>query len=127
MINPIFHYCYPIYVSLSATHNDKLNLLQDRAKRLIGSTSAQLWIDIASQRNQFVAIDVFKSLHQLGNLTPYKYNWIDHNINTRGKKSLLCLPKVKIEMFMKSVHYQGATIFNKLPRELRIRNIYSSL
>ena len=115
MINPLFHYCYPIYVSLSATQNDKLNSLQDRAKRLIGSTSAKSWIDIASQRNRFVAIDVFKSLHQLGNLTPYKYNWINHNINTRGNKSLLCLPKVKTEMFRKSVHYQGTTIFNKLP------------
>ena len=121
MINPIFHYCYPIYVSLSATQNDKLNSLQDRAKRLIGSTSAQSWIDIASQRNQFVAIDVFKSFHQLGNLTPYKYNWINHNINTRGNKSLLCLPKVKTEMFRKSVHYQGViTIYNKLPPELRV-------
>ena len=72
MINPILHYCYPIYVSLSATQNDNWNSLQDGAKRLIGSTSAQSWIDIASQRNQFVAIDVFKSLHKLGNLTPYK-------------------------------------------------------
>ena len=67
----------------------------------------------------FVSIDVFKSLHQLGNLTPHKYDWINHNINTRGNKSLLCLPKVKTEMFRKSVHYQEATIFNKLPRELK--------
>ena len=75
---------------------------------------------LAFIKNQFVAIDVFKSLHQLGNLTPYKYNWIDHNINTRGNKSLLCLPKVKTEMFRKSVHYQGATIYNQLPPELRV-------
>ena len=119
MINPIFHYCYPIYVNLSATKSDKLNLLQDWAKRLIGSTSAKIVDWHASQKNRFVAIDVFKSFHQLGNLTPYKYNWINHSINTRGNKSLLCLPKVKTEMFRKSVHYQGATIFNKLPRELR--------
>ena len=26
---------------------------------------------------------------------------------------------VKTEIFRKSVHYQGATIFNKLPQELR--------
>ena len=127
MINPIFYYCYPIYVSLSATQNDKLNSLQDRAKRLIGSTSAQSWIDIASQRNQFVAIDVFKSLHQLGNLTPYK-NWINHNIKTRGNKSLLRLPKVKTEMFRKSVHYQGATTQSLTNyRESERRSIYSSL
>ena len=97
MINQIFHYCYPIYVSLSATQNDKLNSLQDRAKRLIGSTSAQSWIDIASQRNQFVAIDVFKSLHQLGNQIPYKYNWINHNINTRGNKSCYAFLKSKLK------------------------------
>ena len=123
IINSIIHYCYPIYVSLLATHNEKLNLLQDRAKRLIGSISAQSWIDIASQRNRFVAIDVFKSLHQLGKQIPYKYNWIDYNKNTRGNKSLLCLPKVKTEKFRKSVRYQGATILNKLPRELR--EVYS--
>ena len=66
-----------------------------------------------------MAIDAFKSSHQPGNLKRNKYNWINHNINTRGIKSLLCLPKVKTEMFGKSVHYQGAAIFNKLPRELR--------
>ena len=39
--------------------------------------------------------------------------------SSRGNKSLLCLPKVKTEMLRKSFRYQGATIFNKLPRELR--------
>ena len=119
MINPIFHYCYPIYVSLSSTQNDKLNSLQDRAKRLIGSSTAQLWIDIVNQRNWFKTIDVFRSLHQPGHLTPNKYNWINHNTNTRGNTSLLCLLNVKTEIFRKSVHYQGAAFFNKLQRELR--------
>ena len=73
-----------------------------------------------NQRNWFIAIDVSKSMHQPGYLTPIKYNWINNNINTHGNKSLLCLPKVKTEMFRKEkLHYQGAAIFNKLPRELR--------
>ena len=58
-------------------------------------------------------------LHQPESQTSYKYKWISHNIKTRGNKSLLCLPKFKTEMFKKSVYYQGATIFNKLTRELR--------
>ena len=118
-MDPFFHNCYPIYVSLSSTQNDKLNSLQDRAKRLICSSTVQLWVDIVNQRNWFIAIDVFKSLHQPGHFTPNKYNWTNHNMNTHGNKSLLCLPKIKTEMFRKSVHYQGAAIFNKLLRELR--------
>ena len=72
-----------------------------------------------SERNWFIAIAVFKSLHQPGHLTPNEYKWINHNINTHDNKSLLCLPKVNTEMLRKSVHYQGAKVFNKLPRESR--------
>ena len=72
-----------------------------------------------NQRNWPIAIDVCKSLHQPGHLTPDTHNWINYNINTRGNKSLLCYPKVKTEMFRKFLRYQRAAIFNKLPRELR--------
>ena len=106
-------------LALLSTQNDKYSSLYDRAKRLIGSSTAQLWIDIVNQRNWFIAIDVFNSLHQLEHLTPNKYNWINHNMNTRGNKSLLCFSKVKTEMFRQSVPYQGAANFDKLPRELR--------
>ena len=119
MIDPIFHYCYPIYVILSSTQNDKLNSLQDQAKRLSGSSTAQLQSDSVNQRNWVVDIDVFKLFQQPGHLPPNKYKRINHNINTRCNKSLLCLPKVKTEMFKKSVHYHGDTILNKLPRELK--------
>ena len=70
---------------------------------------------IVNQRNQLIAIDVLKSLRKLGHLTPNKYNWINHIIHARGSKSLLCLPKVKCEVFRKSlIHYSFVRFKNKL-------------
>ena len=102
-----------------------LNSLQDRAKRLIGSSTAELWADIVHQKTWFIAIDLFVCCLIVAPAWTFNTNVrfktldINHNMNTRGSKSLLCLPKVKTEMFRKSVHYQGATIFNKFERELR--------
>ena len=67
----------------------------------------------------YYAHQLKRYLNQNGHLTPNKYYWINHNINTSGNKSLFCLPKFKAKMLRKSVHNQGAAIFNKLPRELR--------
>ena len=69
MIDPIFHYGYPIYAGLSATQNDMLNSLEDQAMYVIGPSTVQLRVVNVNHRNPFVAIDVSKSLHLLVHLT----------------------------------------------------------
>ena len=53
---------------------------------------------------------------------PNRFQYISHNINTRGNKSLLMLPKVKTEAGRKTFQFYDAQIFNNLKKELREEN-----
>ena len=78
------------------------------------------WDSIEKIRNARVAIDVFKSLH---NLLPEDLNGCfkrcEHEINTRGNGSCVVLPKMRTETGKKSFPYQGVFIFNRLEKAPR--------
>ena len=78
------------------------------------------WDSIEKTRNTRVAIDVFKSLH---NLLPEDLNGYfkrcEHEINTRGNGSCVVLPKMRTETGKKSFAYQGARVFNRLEKTIR--------
>ena len=78
------------------------------------------WDSIEKTRNTRVAIDVFKSLHNLlpEDLNSY-FKRCEHGINTRGNGSCVVLPKMRIETGKKSLAYQGARIFNRLEKTIR--------
>ena len=56
--------------------------------------------------------------------TPFKgyFTKIEHNINTRNNRGSLKLPKAKLEFGQKSFAFQGALVYNTLPRHLRNLN-----
>ena len=56
--------------------------------------------------------------------TPYKgyFTKIEHNINTRNNGWSLKLPKAKLEFGRRSFAFQGALVYNTLPRHLRNLN-----
>ena len=47
----------------------------------------------------------------------------EHNINTRNNGSSIKLPKAKLEFGRRSFAFQGAQVYDTLPRHLR--NLYS--
>ena len=59
--------------------------------------------------------------------TPFKgyFTKTEHNINTRNNGCSLKLPKAKLEFGRRSFPFQGALVFNTLPRHLR--NLISRL
>ena len=77
------------------------------------------WDSIEKTRNTRVAIDVFKSLHDLlpEDLNGH-FNRCEHEINTRGNGScvVVVLPKTRTETGKESLAYQGAHIFNRLEK-----------
>ena len=66
MIRPILLYCYSLQLSLPQGAITKLQRIQDRAARIVNPrTMTMPWDSIEKTRNTRVAIDVFKSLHNL--------------------------------------------------------------
>ena len=57
--------------------------------------------------------------------TPFKgyFTKIEHNINTRNNGCSLKLPKAKLEFGRRSFAFQGALVYNTLPRHLRHLNL----
>ena len=76
MIRPLLLYCYPLQLSLPQGAVKKPQYIQNRSARIVNPRAKiTLWDIIEKTRNTRVAIDVFKSLH---NLLP------EDKINTRG-------------------------------------------
>ena len=119
MINPLFLYCYLIFSGINTTWSLKFQRLQNKANAIVNLTSP--WPTVETQQNRKVVLDVFKSLHNIAAIHQHnKYQLIDHNIGTRGRQSIIKLPRVNSESGHKSSTFTGAKLFNSLP--LTIRN-----
>ena len=121
MINPILFYCYPALIALSDTNCNKLQKLKDRATKVITTELIELNIpSLKTLREQRVAIDVFKSLNNIGpQLENLTFQRIAHGKNTRGNGSQLLLPKVKTKAGRKTSLFNGTKIYNSLNKNLR--------
>ena len=122
MIRPVLLYCYRVYVSLGDTAKSKLKSIQDRAQRIVARDSSITlnWDSLEQTRKKRISIDVFKSVNgicteSLKNI----FTKFDHGKNTRGNGSLLVLPKVRCESGRKTFAFQGASIYNNLPSDVR--------
>ena len=99
MIRPILLYCYLLQLSLPQGVITKLQPIQDRAARTINPRTKTTSRDSKENaRKTRVAIDVFKSLHNLlpkGLISYVKIHY--HKINTRGSGSYVFLPKMRTQ------------------------------
>ena len=114
---------YPLQLSLLPRNSKQAAVYTNRAAKIVNPKAKKTSLDsIEKIRNTRVAIDVFKSLH---NLIPEDLNAhfkrCEHEINTRGNGScvVVVLPKMRTETGKKSFAYQGAHIFNRLEKTTR--------
>lgn len=118
LIKPIFHYCYPVYCNQSNSWKMKFEGLHNRANTIIHNTGEHS-ISIENERKRKAVTDVFKILHKIDNVSNIQYELVNHNINTRGNKSQIRLPKVRTEAGRKTTSYYGAQLFNTLNLDVR--------
>ena len=126
MIEPIMTYCCILYLGLSTTRIDKLDVVIRKAVLVIDGKNIPLSdaIGVTFQKN--VPIEVFKCLNKLG--PDYFGNYfckISHNYDTRGNNFLLKIPNMKTESG-RSFRFQGTLVFSKLPKEIRDENSFIS-
>ena len=124
MIRPLITYSYLIMLCLSESKVNKLERLQDRAETSVfGKACSGKWPSLQSERHRNAALFAYKCIH---GLTPdvFKdyFEKVNHGKRTRGDAVNLKLPKTKLEAFRKSIQFQGALLFNKLPNELKVEN-----
>lgn len=121
MIKPITLYCYPVLSGISKSLSNKLESIQERAMKIIAKPGlVHLELDsITSVRKRRIAVDVFKSLHQICPESISVFKRLTHGRNTRGNGSSVMIPKVRTTFARKSFAYQGGIIFNELDKSLR--------
>ena len=120
MIRPIMTYCPSLYLGLPPTHINKLEKVHERAMLIVDAQNHNNLESINKALERNAALDVFRCLHKLSprHFDNY-FTKVTHAYNTRGNDSSLQLPKIKTEAGKRSFMFQGALIFNKLPKDVR--------
>ena len=135
LVQPYFDYCSVVWDTCRSTLADKLQELQNRAARVLTSssyvTNAEYlfeklgWKNLASQRKIAKAIMVYKSLNGLA--PDYLSEmYVDRsritNYTLRDTSGKLAAPQPRRNYLKNSFSYSGAVLtvlWNSLPNELR--------
>ena len=114
----------------TATLNDKLENLQNRAARIItksrhDTSSSELfsrlgWDNLLIRRKKHKAILMFKTINDL---TPYYLRELFESrstgYNLRNSENTLFVPKPRTNYGKRCFSYSGALLWNELPQNIR--------
>ena len=97
----------------------QIEKIEDRAQLIIGNSETIPKAETTNKKH--LCTFVHKCLHSEGVFKEFKdYFKVGRtNANTRHNGTNIEIPKIKLETARKSTYYQGATIFNELPTNLR--------
>ena len=91
-----------------------------KSHNIFGKSTSSYWPSLQSERQRKAAVFTYKCVN---GLTPpiFKdyFTKISHGKGTRGDAVNLKIPNAKLEAYRRSIQFQGAVIFNKLPMELK--------
>ena len=130
IVEPYFDYCSIVWDDISDHLTDKLQILQNRAARVITGADYRMhisellsklgWSSLKEKRNKQKALMMFKIMN--GMTPPYLEDIFTRNIgrsvyNLRISRRDLALPAVKTDYCRNSFAYTGAKVWNALPEE----------
>ena len=132
-IEPYFDYCSLVWDSIDTTLTNKLQVLQNRAARIITGASyltvrtsdmfEQLnWEKLSERRMRQKAIMMFKIVN--GMAPPYLVDMFSRKhsnklYHMRGSNQDLQLPKARTNYYKNSFAFTGTEVWNSLPTELK--------
>ena len=135
MVLPHFEYCSIVWGSTYPSHIKPIILLQKRAARIIlkasrYSRTAELfkqlqWLPIMDRLRYHRAVLMYKCVNGLAPQYPCsKFSTINSNYNTRSSNQLLLrVPKPNLEMYRRSLSYNGEVLWNSIPLNIQITNV----
>ena len=119
MILPIMTYCpFVTFGTIPQNLSSRIEQIESRACRIIGG-NPQVPSSISVQKKR-IATYVRKCIENdvCENFENY-FEIHQTNFNTRNNNAMVKIPKVKLESARKSFSFQGAVIYNGLPKEIR--------
>ena len=120
MLIPLFTYCSIISSMYTETLNQRINNFKRRAHEVIFNRKSNFPnnTSIRSIQRKRLSTQVFNCVY--GNVCNNYNNYFTIMSNkTRNCNNLLRLPKIRLETTKKSFYFNGAKVFNELPKEVR--------
>ena len=132
---PYFDYCSCVWASTSKGLSDKLQRLQNRSARIIKQANYETrssdllnelgWEKLEDRRINQLAVTMYKinndlSPSYLKNIFTQTMN--KHSYNLRNSSINLHVPRPHSEAGKSSFHYRGASLWNKIPAEVRTQS-----
>ena len=120
MVIPLLTYCPMVITPSIEKQKRKLNILENRARKIIGRNF--ITPDITTIMRKRCCVQVFRSLN--GNICE-NFNSYFQLIDTRSGRSngkTIRLPRIRLEAARLSFYFYGGKLFNSLPAEIRNRN-----
>ena len=129
MILTLFYYCCAVLGGCGRTNRDYLDKLQRRAASVIEGRKVEhqdisatfSWPSLENRRKYHTCLQIFKCSHQLAPaylLHNFSYSSHFHTYNTRHKDQLRLL-LARTENYQTSFQYNGAKLWNTLPKHIR--------
>ena len=131
IVRPSFDYCCEVWDVFGETQSKRFQKLQNRAARIILNLSNDVhhtialhalgWEPLQTERKKAKAKMMYKVLNKTGpksltNLFSYKSEKTNYPL--RDISSSLCLPKPRTNNMKKSFMYDGAHLWNSIPKEI---------
>ena len=139
IVRPYFDYCCEVWDVFGETQSKRLQKLQNRAARIILNLNNDVhhtialhalgWEPLQTERKKATAKMMYKVLNKTGpksltNLFSYKSETTNYHL--RDISSGLCLPKPRTNNMKNSFMYDGAHLWNSIPKEIRESKSLSS-
>ena len=139
IVRPYFDYCCEVWDVFGETQSKRLQKLQNRAARIILNISNDVdytialrtlgWEPLQTERKKTKARMMYKLLNKMGpksltNLFSFKSEKTNYHL--RDVSSGLYLPKPRTNSMKNSFMYDGANIWNSIPKEIRESKSLSS-
>ena len=132
IVRPYFDYCCEVWDVFGETQSKRLQKLQNRAARIILDASNDVnhtialrtfgWEPLSMERKKAKAKMMFKISNNMGprsltDLFLYKSEKTEYHLRDISKS--LCLPKPRTDYMKKSFMYDGAKLWNSVPKNIR--------
>ena len=125
MILPILTNCpFATCETLSKTLDLKIKSAERRAQKIVGHSAIK---SSSNVRKICIASFVHRCLlnkNVCQNFENY-FSLRNTSIRTRNSDIMVDLPRVKLEIARKSFYFQGASIYNELPRKIRLEKNFT--
>ena len=125
MILPILvQYPFATYGSTPQSLKSRISSIESRARNIIGKNSNVPSSDLIRRKRIVSYVHRCLSKDVCENFENY-FMVQDLKITTRNSGYMVKVPKVKLEVARKSFYFQGAVIYNELPRDIRIEKNFT--